>query len=185
MYYRLTNTFRSALLNCFKHVAWDDRYGQDYYDELEQALNPEKTVPEEEQQIVFLPRTNITNDTKNTPEVHIVLNRSDRQSFGAISDALPKYVIGRGSTFSDYSAIASPAGKTKVIVTCQNASRCNLSKYSLSETFDGKPYYHLESITGWQSAATSFTFDIGGTPYFSIVFESNYANESHYTIRFQ
>lgn len=185
MYYRLTNAFKAALLNCFSHVAWDDRYGQDYYDELEQALNPEKVTPEVEQQIIFLPRTNITNDARNTPEVNILSNISSRQSFGAISDVLPKFVIGGGSTFSEYSAIAVPTGKTRVVVTCQKASRCNLSKYSLSETFAGEPYYHLESISGWQSAATSFTFNLDGVSYFSIVFDSSDSDTSHYAISFQ
>lgn len=36
----LTNEIKTALLDCFEHVAWIDDDGQDYYDALEAALNP-------------------------------------------------------------------------------------------------------------------------------------------------
>lgn len=35
----LTDAIKSALLNCFAHVAWIDNKGQEYYDDLESALN--------------------------------------------------------------------------------------------------------------------------------------------------
>ena len=35
----LTDDVKTALLNCFAHVAWVDADGQDYYDALESALN--------------------------------------------------------------------------------------------------------------------------------------------------
>lgn len=36
----LSDEAKIALLNCFAHVAWADENGQDYYDALEEALNP-------------------------------------------------------------------------------------------------------------------------------------------------
>lgn len=36
----LSDDAKSALLACFEHVAWIDDNGQDYYDDLEAALNP-------------------------------------------------------------------------------------------------------------------------------------------------
>lgn len=35
----LSETAKLALLNCFLHVAWTDEYGQNYYNELRNALN--------------------------------------------------------------------------------------------------------------------------------------------------
>ena len=37
----ITNDLKTALLNCFAHVAWDDANGQSRYDALEAALYPE------------------------------------------------------------------------------------------------------------------------------------------------
>ena len=36
----LSETAKTALLNCFAHVAWIDEHGQDYYDALHDALYP-------------------------------------------------------------------------------------------------------------------------------------------------
>ena len=36
----LTDEIKTALLDCFAHVAWTDDQGQDYYDALSAALNP-------------------------------------------------------------------------------------------------------------------------------------------------
>ena len=36
----LSEDLKTALLNCFAHVAWTDEHGQDYYDALEEALYP-------------------------------------------------------------------------------------------------------------------------------------------------
>lgn len=36
----LSDEAKTALLNCFAHVAWVDEHGQDYYDTLESALYP-------------------------------------------------------------------------------------------------------------------------------------------------
>lgn len=35
----ISGSVKTALLKCFRHVAWIDDHGQDYYDELEAALN--------------------------------------------------------------------------------------------------------------------------------------------------
>lgn len=35
----ISGSVKTALLKCFRHVAWIDDHGQDYYDELEVALN--------------------------------------------------------------------------------------------------------------------------------------------------
>lgn len=40
----LTEDAKVALLNCFAHVAWVDEHGQDYYDALEEALYPPRTL---------------------------------------------------------------------------------------------------------------------------------------------
>ena len=42
----LSDDAKTALLNCFQHVAWIDEHGQDYYDALEEALSEqgEKTL---------------------------------------------------------------------------------------------------------------------------------------------
>lgn len=42
----LSEEAKVALLDCFAHVAWIDEYGQDYYDALEEALNPEPPAPD-------------------------------------------------------------------------------------------------------------------------------------------
>lgn len=55
--------FKQALLDCFEHVAWIDENGQDYYDALEEALNPP------------IPATSITLD-KSAINVH-TLNVSE------------------------------------------------------------------------------------------------------------
>lgn len=34
----LSDAAKTALLNCFQHVAWIDEHGQTYYDALEDAL---------------------------------------------------------------------------------------------------------------------------------------------------
>lgn len=36
----ITPAIKTALLNCFAHVAWINEHGQDYYDALANALNP-------------------------------------------------------------------------------------------------------------------------------------------------
>ena len=38
----ISDDVKTALLNCFAHVAWTDEYGQDYYDALEEALYAEE-----------------------------------------------------------------------------------------------------------------------------------------------
>lgn len=38
----LSDDVKTALLNCFAHVAWTDEHGQDYYDALEEALYEEE-----------------------------------------------------------------------------------------------------------------------------------------------
>ena len=40
----LTSDIKSALLACFAHVAWADDDGQDYYDALDEALNPPQSL---------------------------------------------------------------------------------------------------------------------------------------------
>lgn len=40
----LSDEAKTALLNCFAHVAWTDEHGQDYYDALESALYPTYTI---------------------------------------------------------------------------------------------------------------------------------------------
>lgn len=40
----ISEDVKVALLNCFEHVAWIDADGQDYYDALEAALYPPKTL---------------------------------------------------------------------------------------------------------------------------------------------
>lgn len=39
-----TPAMKSALLQCFQHVEWDDEHGQDYYDELYNALYPPTSI---------------------------------------------------------------------------------------------------------------------------------------------
>ena len=40
----LTEAAKVALLNCFQHVAWADEHGQDYYDDLHDALYPDTSL---------------------------------------------------------------------------------------------------------------------------------------------
>ena len=37
----LSDDVKTALLDCFSHIAWTDEHGQDYVDALENALYPE------------------------------------------------------------------------------------------------------------------------------------------------
>lgn len=40
----LSDAIKTAILNCFEHVAWTDNQGQTYYDELEELLFPTGTL---------------------------------------------------------------------------------------------------------------------------------------------
>lgn len=40
----LSDAIKTAILNCFEHVAWTDNHGQTYYDELEELLFPTGTL---------------------------------------------------------------------------------------------------------------------------------------------
>lgn len=66
----LTDEAKLALLNCFSHVAWADKHGQDYYNELEAALIA-RTL--ESITTVFMQGDNVIYDTDSLDDLKPML----------------------------------------------------------------------------------------------------------------
>lgn len=135
----LSDDAKEALLACFQHVAWIDTHGQDYYDALESAMNPQivasiSAVFTQGQHVVY------NTENLNTLMDYLVVTAtySDEST-----EVVSGYVLSGTLTKGTSTITVAYAGRTTTFnVTVSNGYRIPGSKLKIQTNQNQSPYYN-------------------------------------------
>jgi len=126
----LSDDAKIALLNCFRHVAWIDEHGQDYYDALEEALYA-NTYPKI---VAQLNQTSEIFDTDDLNEIRKYLIVKYFETKESAGETVTTYTLSGSLTIGTSSIVVNYNGLSTIVPVIVTAY------YYIPEFAYGGPY---------------------------------------------